>query len=278
MVTRLLPWFYLSHGCVIGPLSIEALVESWLRHDIGDQSLIWSPGMTEWRPYSEFTKLLMSAGRLPKGVAPEHVQPPPPPHFQDPELIWLQAPNPPAAHEPSVLLARAALVRKSSASWPEALRAIRYALFLPSSRSGCHLWIAPGLLAAVTLGLKRSIGLLSYPLIGTIGIPTGKEEGGLLFQIITSQGVRFAIVDTGTPSLALLAVETNDSYIGVTSLDYRAFTQPSENRKLIRTAARAYDALGLQPEVERSLLLFTEKLYNRSFATWAGRVFGGALR
>lgn len=281
MAANSVPWFYLLHGRVYGPLTVEALAEyCWVHHVIDEDSLVWAPGLAEWRPLFELSKLIVISSRpLPGGISPEHILPLPPPSFPDPQLRWTTVVGdaPRVTGEPAILLARAARVSMTLHPWPEALYRIRRRLFLPTVRSACQLWIGPGSLAAVTLGLKRSIGILAYPFIGTIGIPTSKEEGGPLFKITSPRDVRLTIVDAWGPSFAFLALATSDSYIGITSLDYRAFEQPGENRKLIRTAARAYEALGLRPEIERRMWVFTERLYNQSFSAWAAQLFARAV-
>lgn len=179
--------------------------------------------------------------------------------------------------EPLVLLARAAVVAKSAhVKQDDGLHAVKEGLFLPRTGGACQLYVARGRLAAVSLGTRRSLGLLAYPGTGTIGIPLPDRDPALpMFDITRKDLVRWFAFDRTSAELLCFVYETTAFYIGVNSLDYRAFLQVAENRKLIRQAEQCYQRLSLGYSVARPWLVFRERLYTRDFVTWVYRALIG---
>jgi hypothetical protein len=179
--------------------------------------------------------------------------------------------------ESVVLLARAALIpKKPSLQQDDGLHAVREGLFLPVYGGACQLSVGAGRLTAVGLGTKRRLGFLWYPVIGTVGVPLpGGEAARPMFDICRDDLIRWFVFDRYSDDRACFVYETAQHYFGVTSLDYRAFLQVSENRKLIREAERAYEAIGLRYSIAKRLVMFKEKVYTRDFAAWVYRLFLG---
>ncbi len=62
-------WFVAETGYDVGPLSLEDLEARWKARDLGEETLVWRPGMADWQPVAEVADLTYMVIDLPQGGA-----------------------------------------------------------------------------------------------------------------------------------------------------------------------------------------------------------------
>jgi uncharacterized membrane protein YhaH (DUF805 family) len=70
-------WYYLHKTQRLGPLELEALRQLRSNGEVGDTTLVWTEGMTDWAPFGQVPALSPTAPPLSSDIYPAITQQPP---------------------------------------------------------------------------------------------------------------------------------------------------------------------------------------------------------